>query len=617
MQKQVIKFTNRSPYPNSIFIGNEDDNLARQVQFVLPSEIDGAKIYLHLSIGEYSDVIELDDNLIYVPTRTHTQYPGNWTGYLEAHADNDIVWHSNTFTFKVGDLPDSGEQIEQSYPSAIESALNEIRSLSQETELNAQQVSQDKQNVEQQIANANIDFNQLKDELSNNLHADGCIKSRQIDVQKTSTNILSASDIVEYSQVQNNYNGTVLSSSYDCTTALDIGSQLRVKSIKTNFLPYIIRLHVESQEEATRQYLGADFVENDGVYTLSVPNEDARYVRVQFSHSADNSEKMLSVNADLPIDYEKPGTFLYLNGRRIAEGVEVDNLKSNLGIWENLASKEHPDRIVCWGDSLTQNGGWTDVLNEKTGLPVVNCGIGGEKTTEIMARQGADVIMLNNITIPGTQQYFTIATVSEGFHTQLGEQIRPIIQSQNNASRAIINGVQGSFNTWNDNGVFSYFFKRFESGDDIVIDRPTAMRIYSDYTYNKVNDLNIIFMGSNGGYVDDYDTLINQHKLMIERSGSKKWIVLGMTLGNNETMAEYERKMTFAFGRRFISLRTYLTKYGMEDANLTPTEDDTTKMSIGEMPQSLLVDTIHYNDACKTVIGNLIYKRLVELGFVK
>ena len=129
MQKQVIKFTNRSPYPNSIFIGNEDDNLARRVQFVLPSEIDGAKIYLHLSIGEYSDVIELDDSLIYVPTRTHTQYPGNWTGYLEAHADNDIVWHSNTFTFKVGDLPDSGEQIEQAYPTAIEEALRVVDTL--------------------------------------------------------------------------------------------------------------------------------------------------------------------------------------------------------------------------------------------------------------------------------------------------------------------------------------------------------------------------------------------------------------------------------------------------------------------------------------------------------
>lgn len=129
MQKQVIKFTNRSPYPNSIFIGNEDDNLARQVQFVLPSEIDGAKIYLHLSIGEYSDVIELDDSLIYVPTRTHTQYPGNWTGYLEAHADNDTVWHSNTFTFKVGDLPDSEKQIEQAYPSAIEEALRAVDTL--------------------------------------------------------------------------------------------------------------------------------------------------------------------------------------------------------------------------------------------------------------------------------------------------------------------------------------------------------------------------------------------------------------------------------------------------------------------------------------------------------
>ena len=129
MQKQVIKFTNRSPYPNSIFIGNEDDNLARRVQFVLPSEIDGAKIYLHLSIGEYSDVIELDDSLVYVPTRTHTQYPRNWTGYLEAHVGNDTVWHSNAFTLKVGDLPDIGEQIEQTYPSAIEEALRAVDTL--------------------------------------------------------------------------------------------------------------------------------------------------------------------------------------------------------------------------------------------------------------------------------------------------------------------------------------------------------------------------------------------------------------------------------------------------------------------------------------------------------
>ena len=161
MQKQVIKFTNRSPYPNSIFIGNEDDNLARRVQFVLPSEIDGAKIYLHLSIGEYSDVIELDDSLIYVPTRTHTQYPGNWTGYLEAHADNDTVWHSNTFTFKVGDLPDSGEQIEQAYPSVIESALNEIRSLSRKTEDNAEQVSKDKQAVEQKVLDINASTSKI------------------------------------------------------------------------------------------------------------------------------------------------------------------------------------------------------------------------------------------------------------------------------------------------------------------------------------------------------------------------------------------------------------------------------------------------------------------------
>lgn len=124
MQKQIVKFNNRTPNQASIFIGNENDNLAKCIQFILPPEIDGAKVYLHLSLGERSDVVELDDSLIYIPTRTHTQYSGNWTGYLEAHSDNDIVWHSNAFTLKVGDLPDIGEQIEQTYPSAIEEALS-------------------------------------------------------------------------------------------------------------------------------------------------------------------------------------------------------------------------------------------------------------------------------------------------------------------------------------------------------------------------------------------------------------------------------------------------------------------------------------------------------------
>lgn len=50
--------------------------------------------------------------------------------------------------------------------------------------------------------------------------------------------------------------------------------------------------------------------------------------------------------------------------------------------------------ITCWGDSLTQQGGWTDIISERSGYPVFNSGIGGETAFTIMGRQGADTIIV-------------------------------------------------------------------------------------------------------------------------------------------------------------------------------------------------------------------------------
>ena len=70
------------------------------------------------------------------------------------------------------------------------------------------------------------------------------------------------------------------------------------------------------------------------------------------------------------------------------------------------------------------------------------------------------------------------------------------------------------------------------------------------------------------------------------------------------------------FGRRFISLREYLSQYGLDDAGITPTEQDLSMMAQGQTPQSLLTDSVHYNSACKTVIGNMIYRKIKELNMI-
>lgn len=120
---KTIHFDGRAPSVMNVKVGNEGDNLAESIRFELPTWLDGAAPSLYLSTGKYSDVILLGADRTYRPTRTHTQHPGRWTAYLEAQQDGDVVWHSDPFSMIVGDLPDTGEQIAQAYPTAVEEAV--------------------------------------------------------------------------------------------------------------------------------------------------------------------------------------------------------------------------------------------------------------------------------------------------------------------------------------------------------------------------------------------------------------------------------------------------------------------------------------------------------------
>lgn len=129
MITKTITLSDRRVNAPSIKIGNEGDNNAERIKFVLPARLASATVFLFLSIDEHSDVVKLDDERTFTPERKHTQYPGKWTAYLEALQDGDVVWHSDTFTLLVGDLPESGEQITQMYPTAIEEALKAVDTL--------------------------------------------------------------------------------------------------------------------------------------------------------------------------------------------------------------------------------------------------------------------------------------------------------------------------------------------------------------------------------------------------------------------------------------------------------------------------------------------------------
>ena len=287
--------------------------------------------------------------------------------------------------------------------------------------------------------------------------------------------------------------------------------------------------------------------------------------------------------------------------------------KTESFVWADDAGSGY---ITCWGDSLTAGGGWTTKLQELSGMTVYNAGTGGENVRTITARQGADAIMVNGITIPAGVEPVTLATYAAPLKTAFGHNATPLLQGGAHVNPVKLGGIEGTLE-WTGSSYSdasgTWTFTRSVAGEEVVIDRPTALTTAYDREKNSPY-LMVIFIGQNGGYDNDNEELVNLHRLMIDHAKAKHVIVLGLSSGSVTSRADYEAAMRKAFGRYFISLREYLSQYGLADAGLTPTAADTTAMMGGTVPPQLFTDGVHYTAATKTVIGNLIYKRCCELG---
>lgn len=293
-----------------------------------------------------------------------------------------------------------------------------------------------------------------------------------------------------------------------------------------------------------------------------------------------------------------------------------------------VSSNNH---ITCWGDSLTAGGGWTTTLENLSGLVVHNGGTGGEKSTTIMARQGADAMVTNNITIPADLTPVIIADrdVDVGISTLFGNKVTPLLQGgTHHVNPVLIGDVEGAL-AWTGSGhsdmTGNWTFTRAVAGSEVTISRPATIRTNYDRLYN--SGIQVVFIGQNGGW-SDVAELVWQNRKMIEHSGSEKFVILGLSSGSAAFRADYEAAMKGEFGRRFISLREYLAApiydidgttiiscYGLDDAGLTPTQADLDAIATGTVPPQCLSDSVHYTTATKTVIGEMLFKKMTELNF--
>lgn len=293
-----------------------------------------------------------------------------------------------------------------------------------------------------------------------------------------------------------------------------------------------------------------------------------------------------------------------------SEPLEIESTQANT----ESEDEPKPERIICWGDSLTYGQGgdgvtYPSVLAEKLKLSVINYGIQGETARQIAIRMGVLPMSSGAFEIPAETEPVALSL------WQWGED--PIMMRLGDCGMnpCKIAGVSGTISYQAQDN--QYYFTRTEPGDKVAVPEGTQVEMYAD-TDKRASDIIVLFAGTN--LPPDRNTvgeLIEMEKQMIEYLGTERYVVIGLTsktlIPDVEPINEALHK---AFGEHFLDIRAYFLERGLEDAGLEMTEQDALDLAAGEIPASLRVDEVHGNQSFYRLIGEQVCLKLKELGYI-
>lgn len=321
-----------------------------------------------------------------------------------------------------------------------------------------------------------------------------------------------------------------------------------------------------------------------------------------------------------------------------------------------LACTEEKKTIVCWGDSLTapqcdnsikssfkhllgMDYSYPSVLERLVGdnYKVINCGVGGETTLTIMARQGsAPMLLAHDVTIfgkghedipqvVGTQDIPAFVS-SWGDGRQI---VTPLLQNPNSAqlNPVTIAGrsyelkaesqfwMEGSINHHIVNQNNTYIVPIEPSDTSYVLSEGTSVVSNAASTLRD-KDVNVFFVGQNGGFTDVAD-LICQIKTMIAYGRAKQNIVISFHRPNKvipspKRMSEMEDSLQTAFGTQYINLRKHMIENGLREADIIGTREDYDSIAKGEVPPTLMVDGTHFTPEAYAIIAKLVRDKIYK-----
>lgn len=253
--------------------------------------------------------------------------------------------------------------------------------------------------------------------------------------------------------------------------------------------------------------------------------------------------------------------------------------------------------VTAWGDSTTSyNNNWIDWVQrlgkKLDGFTMKNQAVSGEYTTSTSARQGGNTLKVGAFTIPADTTSVQITLSTKDGHT-FGT--NPVFSGGASFNPCVVNGVKG---TIANAGSGKYTFTRLEAGSETQVEENTIVTSVADTVFNNKNSIMLINLGTNSGWDENADVLLNQVQLMVNHftsMGGTKYIICGLSSGKHliteafkQASFEYEEKASSAFGEHWLNMREYLIENGLTENGLTASTLDNERIAQGLVPASLL-----------------------------
>lgn len=152
VRTQKIRFSpDRKPMPRRVKLGVEGDNMVERLVFDLPAIAQSQTATLMMG-GRYANAVQLaEDGEEYRIDLTAeiVGAEGDIEAYVRIDGADGEVWQSDVISLVTGDVPDVETEIEQRFPTAVETMLQGMAQHSAEMEQQAQRAEEAAERAEE------------------------------------------------------------------------------------------------------------------------------------------------------------------------------------------------------------------------------------------------------------------------------------------------------------------------------------------------------------------------------------------------------------------------------------------------------------------------------------